>query len=202
MEHERRMLMLGRLQYVFHGYLSLRSVQNTDRKSKAILPYLILCPSTLTLISSCIIFVWGMAKLNYLNRDDVWLEDAIPFVFFSTVFSMEWKRIFVSLQMYLPISIWIASAVSAAFHPFFRCAFPGTYRKAKEAKAAQREEARRKWEERRAKKRQGDAEAGTLGEQSEVGRLGGVVGGVTEESPLMGTGGGAPEISGLPPSGA
>jgi hypothetical protein len=143
-----------------------------------------------------------MAKLNYLNRDDVWLEDAIPFVFLSTIFSMDWKRIFVSLQIYLPISIWIASALSAAFHPFFRCAFPGTYRKAQEAKAAQREEARRKWEERRADKRQRDAEAGTLREQSEIGEFSEVVGGVTEESPLMGTGGGAPEISGLPPSSA
>jgi len=160
-----------------------------------IIPYVLLCPSTPTLISSSILFIYGITKLNYLNRDDVWLTDMIPFILMATFMSIDWKRILVSVQIYMPIFIWIGSATSALLHPLFRCVAPGTYRKVVVRREAQREEYRRKRELKKLSMMGADAETGIPPEQEQTSRL---VGEVTEETRL--TGSISPEISGLLPA--
>jgi hypothetical protein len=109
----------------------------------------------------------------------------IPFIFVMTILSIDWKRILVSLQMYLPINIWVGSSISALFHPFFRWAMPGTYRTLVEQKKKEREERERKREEAKIKRTPRDVEGGRPGEPREVTRF---EAGGNEETPLTGRG--------------
>ena len=147
-------------------------------------PYLILCPSTLTLIGACIVFVTGLTKLLYLNRDDIWHIDLIPITLFLTITSIDWHRILVSLQIYLPLSIWIAVSMSALVHPIFRWVAPGTYRRLVEAREARMAEWAREMEEERKKRLQSDPEGGILGEPREATAF---EVGVNDETPLTGS---------------
>jgi hypothetical protein len=141
-----------------------------------VLPYLILCPSTFTVIFATIVFFVGIIRLTYTNRHDVWLIQLIRFMTFCTIVEIDWRRVMVSLQIYLPINIWIASSVSAIGHLFFKWAFPDTYKKIVEGKEWQR----RKWAT-----LPGDIEGGIPGKGEVITGLGV---GATEEMTLAGQG--------------
>lgn len=91
------------------------------------MPHFIACPSAITLIAATILFVTGIIRVNYHNRDDVLLPFLIMWTVDSITDSIEWKRFFASLQMSAPIIIWSNSYFSALFHLIFRWAFPGYY---------------------------------------------------------------------------
>lgn len=77
-----------------------------------------------------------------------------------TIFSIDWHRILVSLQMFLPMAIWICTTLTAFIHPIFRLIAPGLYAVVVEISRKQKEEYLRKEEEARKKRLQGDAERG------------------------------------------
>lgn len=91
------------------------------------MPHFMACRSTITLIAATILFLTGIIRLNYYNRDDVLLPFVIIWTFVSITESIDWKRFFASLQMSAPIIICSNSTSSALFHPIFRWAFPGYY---------------------------------------------------------------------------
>lgn len=91
------------------------------------MPHFMACPSTITLIAATILFLTGIIRLNYHNRDDVLLPHFIMRTFAPILELIEWKRFFASLQTSAPIIIWSYSTISALFHPIFRWAFPDYY---------------------------------------------------------------------------
>lgn len=95
---------------------------------EAIMPHFMACPSNTTFIAAIIIFLTGIIRPNYHNRDDSWLQPiAMNLMFSSTVAMIEWKRFFTSLQILAPMTIWVYSMLSTLVHPILRWAVPGYY---------------------------------------------------------------------------
>lgn len=131
---------------------------------KVITPYVVLCPSTPVLLLSLITFVTGIWKFNALHTEDIYLADGYSMILSMTIFSIDWHHILVSLQIYLPIFIWIATVMMPVMHWFTKTCFPGVYRRYREAKTAQAEEAKTQRESRREGGRELDVEQGQQGE--------------------------------------
>jgi hypothetical protein len=95
----------------------------------------------------------------------------------NMLLSIDTKNILVSLQIWLPMNIWIASVVMALFHWLWWVCFPRHYERAREAMM------RREGEEGKAKDKQGQGLGDTdieMGGDAE----GEVRGDVDEETPL------------------
>jgi hypothetical protein len=151
----------------------------------SLLPYFILCPSTFTIIMSTIIFFTGIIRLQYLNHADIWQSPMMFFgVFNATIVGTNWHRVLMSIQISLPINIWVASIMSALLHPVWRWALPGHYAKCAEIQRAQREEWARKRRERKRRREGRDLESGVLGEGEGSAGLNEV----DESTPLTGRG--------------
>lgn len=113
-----------------------------------------LCPSTLTLIGMCIGFIVCIVKWISFHSDSP--TEIMPYPLILMILNIKWTDILVSVQMLLPMNIWICYAVRALFDPFFKWAMPGTYAILLEHK----KEARRLAEEKRNKKKIEDMELG------------------------------------------
>lgn len=90
------------------------------------MPHFMACPSTTTFITAVILFLTGIIRLNYHNRNNAWLPIFMISMFSSTAPLIEWKRFFASLQMLAPIRLWVSRRL-AVLHPIFRWALPGWY---------------------------------------------------------------------------
>jgi hypothetical protein len=133
--------------------------------------HFILCPSTFTLIASCLVFVWGIAEFNYLNKDSPLLDPRgqIPFIFMALLPKIDKENILESLQTWGPLYIWVGM-VTAVIPPFL---MPSMFKDWVEQKAKERQEKKRNQEEKEKKRNQeekemekiqSDAEASTAGE--------------------------------------
>lgn len=151
------------------------------------MPHFMACPSTTTYIAAVILFLTGIVKLNYHNRNDVWLPYFMLFTFSMTLAGIKWKRFDASLQTFAPIYIWTASTWSALVHPIARWALPGCYRRAVEGREARKKEREMAEEEARRKKRQGDLERGEP-QIGEPGELANSRVRIDEDTPLTGNG--------------
>jgi hypothetical protein len=60
------------------------------------------------------------------------------------VTSIDWRHIFVSLQIFAPMNIWSGTMTSAVLHWLFKLCFPQTYEKFRKAKRKAGEEERAK----------------------------------------------------------
>jgi hypothetical protein len=89
------------------------------------MPHFMAYPLTTTVIAAIILFLTGIIRLNYHNRDNAMLLPVYIIPTFVTIINqIEWKRFFTSLQERAPLQIWLSSVMSALFHPIFRWAFP------------------------------------------------------------------------------
>jgi hypothetical protein len=78
------------------------------------MPHFMACPSTTTYIAAVILFLTGIIRLNYHNRNDVWLPYFMLYTFSMTLAGIKWKRFFATLQTFALINIWTALDVECA----------------------------------------------------------------------------------------
>jgi hypothetical protein len=143
----------------------------------------VLCPSTPFFLLSLVTYVSGMIKFNVMHKEDIWLVNpGLCTMLIMTLTSIDWRHIFVSLQIFAPINIWSASMILAVFHWLFRTCLPRTYEKFKEAKRKAEEEERAKALQKQ-RQRDGDIEASVEGER-EVLAEGDMQEVISEETPL------------------
>lgn len=128
-----------------------------------------LCPSTFTLIGLCIVFVACLIKWSSFYSDSP--TEILPWIVMLTGLNINWSRILESVQMLLPMQIWICYTIRALFDTLFQWVMPVTYANLVESK----KEIRRLAEEKRNKRKIGDIEGG---EQTQF----------DEETPLTGRG--------------
>ncbi|KFZ03931.1 hypothetical protein V502_10544 [Pseudogymnoascus sp. VKM F-4520 (FW-2644)] len=133
------------------------------------IPYFMLCPSTFTLIGLCIVFVACLIKWSSFYSDSP--TEILPWIVILTGLNINWSRILESVQMLLPMYIWIGYTIRALFDTLFQWAMPVSYANLVESK----KEIRRLAEEKRNKRKIGDIEGG---EQTQF----------DEETPLTGRG--------------
>jgi hypothetical protein len=143
----------------------------------------VLCPSTPFFLLSLVTYISGIIKFNVMHKEDIWLVNpGLGMMFIMTLASIDWRHIFVSLQIFSPINIWSASVILAVFHWLFRTCFPRTYEKFWEAKRKAEEEERAKALQKQGQ-RDGDIEASVEGER-EVLAEGDLQEVISEETPL------------------
>ena len=88
------------------------------------MPHFMAYPSTTTVIAAIILFLNGIIRLNYHNRNDAMLRLSIVNMVIAIIKSIRCTRFFASLQERAPNIIWSKSVLSALSHPIFRWAFP------------------------------------------------------------------------------
>jgi hypothetical protein len=143
----------------------------------------VLCPSTPFFLVSLVTYISGIIKFNVMHKDDIWLVNpGLVMIFITTLTSVDWRHIFVSLQIFAPMNIWSASMILAVFHWLFRTCFPRTYEKFREGKRQAEEEERAKALQKQ-RERGRDIEASMEGE-GKVLAEGEVQGVVSEDTPL------------------
>jgi hypothetical protein len=118
-----------------------------------------------------------------MHKDDIWLVNpGLVMIFITALTSVDWRHIFVSLQIFAPMNIWSANMILAVFHWLFRTCFPRTYEKFREGKRQAEEEERAKALQKQ-RERGRDIKASMEGE-GEVLAEGEVQGVVSEDTPL------------------
>jgi hypothetical protein len=143
----------------------------------------VLCPSTPFFLLSLVTYISGIIKFNVMHKDDDWLGNPrLGMMFIMILFSIDWRHIFISLQIFAPMNIWSASIILAVSHWLFRTCFPRTYEKLREAKRKAEEEVRAKTSQKQ-RERDGYIEAGMEGEGEALAE-GDVEEGISEETPL------------------
>jgi hypothetical protein len=146
------------------------------RSLQVVLPRFMPCHSTTTLISACFLYIVGIFRLCYHNRDDFDALQGLSLfqAFILTGTKIRWNDILGSLQDHLAINIWASITASAIMHAIFRWLAPGVY-------ATLVESARKRRQEYKSKQLQRDVEDGPREVKCfEVG--------VNEEMPLTGRG--------------
>ena len=119
-----------------------------------------LCPSTPFLLLSLVTFIAGIWKFNSLQAEHIYLADGYSMMIVMSILSIDWHHILVSLQIYLPIFIWIATVVMSVMHWFLKTCFPGLYARYREAKRLQAEQLRKEREVAIEREGEGDVEQG------------------------------------------
>lgn len=154
-----------------------------------VLPYFILCPSTFTVVMCTIIFLAGIIKLQFLNWDDIWQADMMFMMAVTgTLIQIHWHRILMSIQVFLPINIWMASLLSAIIHPVWRKLFPGHYALCAEIQRKSSEEWARKAAERKRRREGVDLEDGRVENGNYLPEEAPRDDGINESTPLTGRG--------------
>jgi hypothetical protein len=78
---------------------------------QAITPYMVLCPSTSFFVLSLVTLITGIINFGNLYQGEIALTGG-----YSMIFSIDWRNIFVSLQIFRPIDIWIANVLIVVIH--------------------------------------------------------------------------------------
>ncbi|KAH7389241.1 hypothetical protein BKA64DRAFT_725843 [Cadophora sp. MPI-SDFR-AT-0126] len=136
--------------------ISAREADIPVEPLRYLIPYFMLCPSTITLIGVCATFVACLIKWRPLRLDSP--IELMPFPIIGLFLSIEWTRILESIQMMLPITIWSCYFVRALLDPLYKLAMPVTYARQVELKKEARRLAKERWN----KGMVGDIEAGDL----------------------------------------
>jgi len=83
---------------------------------RAVIPYFMLCPTTLTFLATCIAFTLGIIKLQSFNPGVLFI--LVPNFIVILLFNIEWRKgVLVSLQMLLPMYVWSFTTVAGLMHP-------------------------------------------------------------------------------------
>ncbi|KAH8676898.1 hypothetical protein BGZ60DRAFT_513759 [Tricladium varicosporioides] len=141
-----------------------------------ITPYNVLCPSTPFFFVSLVCFVLGIFKFNSLHTEDLDLADGYSLFIISGLPSLDWRNVFVSIQVTMPMMIWSATVLLPIMHWFLKTFFPVIYGRYREMRRLQAETWRKTIEG--GGERVGDIESG--GEPVEGGD---VEEGINEETP-------------------
>ncbi|KAH8727354.1 hypothetical protein GQ44DRAFT_725258 [Phaeosphaeriaceae sp. PMI808] len=142
----------------------------------AITPYSVLCPSTPFFFLYLVSFLFGIFKFNSLHTEDLDLADGYSSSIIMCLVSLDWQNVLVSLQVTMPMMIWIVTMLLPIMHWLFKTFSPGMYVRYRQARRSQAEEL---WKKMGRGERVGDVEAG--GEAVEGGD---VEEGIDEETPL------------------
>jgi hypothetical protein len=101
-----------------------------------------------------------MWKFHSLHAEDLYLADCYGMMIGITIASIDWHHIIVSLQIYLPIIIWIMTVYLPIVHWSYKMCFPGWYISFREVKRLDAVGQRKKMESKRERARTEDIEQG------------------------------------------
>jgi hypothetical protein len=139
-------------------------------------PTAILCPSTSLFILALVGFTLGVYKFHALQANPY--KNAVGLMINSNIWiSIEWTNILVSLKIWLPINIWLASVIMAILHWLWWVCFPTNYGRAREAMKMRIENRKEKNKQEQGVKEL-DIEMGEAAKREATGEVG-------EEMPLI-----------------
>jgi hypothetical protein len=155
MEREKIMWILALLQYASNPFVpfpDLSSIHlpnrrmHTNKKTQAIRPYAVLCPSTPFFLLALVTYITGIIKFNITHKVNVLLGPHVYLMMFISAVStsVDWRNILVSLQIFAPMNIWAASILLPVMDWLFGIWFPRTYEKMRERWRRAKEEKRAK----------------------------------------------------------